>query len=124
VLHAEGSGGKDMTFRVVAGNQNATSFDCLTFTVLQAVVTRVSGCEDDGPRTVNCSTAGRQVLTLHGSGFSLFSTVTVGSAKCEVTEFFNASCLQCLLPPGAGQRRRASAAACLTQLCSQVNPCT
>ncbi|MBL8787658.1 MAG: IPT/TIG domain-containing protein, partial [Deltaproteobacteria bacterium] len=68
----------------------------------QAIIDRVSGCNDADLRTVDCATQGGQFLTLTGSGFTSDLRVLINGVPSTSTTVFSPTQAQFLLPPGTG----------------------
>jgi hypothetical protein len=70
------------------------------------VVSRVSGCSDNGIFTTGCPTKGGSVITVIGLNFPASSTSTnvrIGVATCIITAFStDETTLLCILPAGVG----------------------
>lgn len=74
----------------------------------RAVITKVSGCTDDGTETVDCSRSDSSHITITGTSFGgSGATVLVGGVECDnVTHSIAQTQVQCDALPGT-QRERA-----------------
>jgi hypothetical protein len=92
---------------VVAGGSERTNFsnDVLVFATVPTI-SAISGCDDNGNATFNCTTGGGEQLHIFGESFFpsvevVFDGLTCGSLVV-LGQPYNSTELSCVLPPGTG----------------------
>jgi hypothetical protein len=85
----------------VGGQSSLPSADVLIFPYIPHI-DRVSGCQDEGNKTIECPTQGRRFITLYGTSFLNAFEVTVSDKICLHLDVVSDERITCELPAGTG----------------------